>query len=172
MPRNSHTKLVKKVVSITEVQNLVMLPRLMEKWGLISESEVFRQALTFYYRKMEPIYTQPTPLQEAKLEKIVEVKKFKEMTDEEYALQTMHALILPDQKGQKWVVMHWFGNTISAKPLEGCKDWFSTRFDIVENHLTICKTLPIEEEIKKPSRVQLLSSMYDIIVSDETKPDQ
>lgn len=142
------------------------------EFGFFSFSEIVRRGILLAYREQVPPYKTPTLSSRIKEEELTEKLSVTKMSDEDYALKVIKGIILPGHDGIPYVVMHWFGNAIQAKPVEGCKDWFSTRFDIVENHHAISKAKPIEEAIKAPDVIRNLKSSYGIIVSDETISNQ
>lgn len=119
MPNKSQN-LRQKVVKITP-QLQEMLDTFTEKWGFISESEVIRQAILFYYRKMEPEYLKPSFKQVEKKREQEERERVSAMTNEEYAENIMKARILRDKDGKKYAITLLLANKIKITPLEQIK---------------------------------------------------
>lgn len=149
-----------------------LLNEIMELRGSNSRSQIIRDAIFEYRKSTKGFYLEDSPVMEAKRMQLAEKQRFEQMTDEEYALDVIHGLIFSNTSGTKFVVMHWYGNTVQAKPVAGCKDWFSPRYDIVETHLKLCEMDPIERAVKKPDVIRDLKSMYDIIIPDEEVKNQ
>lgn len=159
-------KKIKKLVSISERTNEYIF-RLMDKYGTTSYTEVIRRAVTELYDTEFPAYLEKSTAMRIREKRLTEEESFKTMPDEEYATKVLHGIILKDSTNTPYVIMHWFGNSLGAKPVLGCKDWFSTRMDIVENHHLLCKNTPIEEAIKTPYNIGFLKSAFDIDVENQ-----
>jgi Arc/MetJ-type ribon-helix-helix transcriptional regulator len=162
MPRKKGiNELIQKSVSITKEQNEIFLPRLMIKWGYISESEVFRQAISLLYRKMEPEYLKLSPNQEEKVKEKTEKEKFEAMNDEEYALSLTAIITKVPKTGEDVAIIHWFNNSVKVLSLKGFKDLPK---DVIENHKKLQLDLPIQEKVKETSWANFLSSRYEIVL--------
>lgn len=127
--------LKQKVIKINPNQQ-EMLDTFTQKWGFISESEVWRQALVFYYRKMEPEYLKPSATEQEKLDKKKNEERLKTMTDEEYVLNVMKALIFKDLDGEK-VVGHIGNNTVRFTPLNKIRSLIAMDEWFLTNHLKL-----------------------------------
>lgn len=167
MPKKIHTNLIKVTVSI-HPSHFARIEELLDNssWGFSSQSDIVRQALSQFFRKVEPEYLKPSLNQELKAKELSEQEKFEAMTDEEYA-RSLGAFIgtLP-KTGEVVAIIHWFYNTIKALSLEGFK---KLPQDIIENHNTLQAKNPIAEEVVK--QASWIKQTYGIIIGDEV-PNQ
>jgi len=134
------------------------------KFGFVSYSEIIRRGIFLAFREQQPAYKDPSPAGKIKQDKYQSKVSFEQMSDEQYAEEVLHAPVFHDNSGVPHVIMHWYGNTVQAKPVAGCKAWFSTRQDIIQNHLTRLKIQPIEDELKNPAIADMLRVMFNINV--------
>lgn len=128
------SNLVKKVIKITPQQQ-EMLDEVLDKWGIVSESEAIRQAITFWYRKMEPEYLKPSPKQTEKERELREKKRMETMSDEDYALEVMQARVFTARDGKRYAVIMTIANTIRVIPLEKVKSLDESDGFFRETHL-------------------------------------
>lgn len=127
--------LKQKVIKINPSQQ-DMLDIFTQKWGYISESEVWRQALLFYYRKMEPEYLKPSATEQDKISKKKNEEKLKTMTDEEYVLEVMKGIIMTDVDGNK-MAGHIGNNQVRFTPLNKIRTLIATDGWFLSNHLKL-----------------------------------
>lgn len=133
MPREKQD-LKQKVVKITpQLQD--MLDTFTEKWGFISESEVIRQAILFYYRKMEPEYLKPSPRQQKEIDEARAKKEVEDMTPEDYAKHIMKARLFTTPDGKKVAVTMTIANTIKIWNLDTIKETDAQDSFFRETHL-------------------------------------
>lgn len=115
-------KLYRKVVKISENQQ-EMLNVFLEKWGFVSESEVLRQAIVFFYKKWEPAYLQPSAREKGLEEEQRKAKKIQEMSDREFALEVVKGIIMKHRTGKEVVITLGLGNGFYVTQLDQIKIW-------------------------------------------------
>lgn len=162
MPRRPIQKLLAKSILITENQQ-PMLDAFMAKWGFISESEVFRQALTAFFRKYEPKYLQPSPYELEKEDEMEQKERLENMPLEDYARTQFHALVLSTQSGEKKAVIHNVGNSIRIIPLEKIREYFNDKISDLEYHLAKVQEMPLDKRLDDPYFKTLLLDKHDIV---------
>jgi len=114
--------LIQKVIKIHPSQQ-EMLDACTNNWGIISESDVFRQALTFFYRKMEPQYLKPSIQQMEKIDKRTEEEKMAAMSNEDWVEQIGRMKVVENADGEKYVVYFAIPYPRAVK-LEKAKEFF------------------------------------------------
>ncbi len=168
-----------KVKRNTKVVGVSILPKhqeyidhLMEQKAYMSASDVHRRAIEFLHEKTFPDYIfNKSAADNKRREELTETQKIEAMSEEEYATDMVNGIILEstqgENKGKKFVVIHWFGNSIGAVPLVGSKDFFITKPEFAENHKAINAGNPIDQEVKVPYSSGLLKKKYGIIITDD-----
>ena len=129
-------KSVPKLITLFP-QQILIINRFIEEKGFASASEVIRQALMFYHDKygFRP-YLEPTPGEEEKRKKLDKEKKLDAVPDDVFALQTLHAKIVNNEKGVPYALMHRLGNLVLAVPLSDVKDWAKDNQSDINYHLS------------------------------------
>lgn len=114
-------KLIRKVVNLNENQQ-EMLNVFTQKWGFISEADVIRQALTHYYRKMEPEYLKPSSREAERLRQQKEEERLARLTDEEYAREIMRARVFKSDTGKKYAVTMTIANRVKIWAMDTMRE--------------------------------------------------
>lgn len=128
--------LIKKVVKL-HPQQKEMLEEVVDKWGILNESEAIRQAITYWYRKMSPEYLKLTPRQQERQEMLKMERRIEEMSGEEYATDVMNARIMTATDGKKFAVLMSIANGIKVFPVEQVKDIDKQDSFYKETHLRL-----------------------------------
>lgn len=160
MPKITHEKLIKDTFSLHPAHYARIEEMLKNStWGFSSKSDIVRQALSQFFRKVEPEYLKPTVNQELKAKEISDKQKFEAMSDEEFA-ESLGAVITKLPKtGEEVAIIHWFYNSIKALSLKGFKDLPD---DIVENHKALNAENPVKDEVIK--KATWLKTTYGIVL--------
>lgn len=128
------SNLHQKVIKINDQQQ-AMLDVFTEKWGFVSESEVFRQALLWFYRKTEPEYTKPSPLQEEKARRLAEERRTAAMSEEEYNDEFVGGHVTGAQpNGKRYVLLYAWGNMVRPVELDLLRTTLKQMPDLAEVH--------------------------------------
>lgn len=134
--------------------------------GKASTSDVIRQALEYYHRKLYPDYIyRLTPAGEEKRRKLAEQEAANLVSDEEFAVQHLKSLIRTKKDGTRAVILHTIANSVKVIPLEGIKLWAHDNEHAVTFHLDLVKERSLEETINHPWIKQELEATYGIITT-------
>lgn len=124
-------------------QHVEILETFTEKHGFLSEAEVIRQALVFFYRKFEPAYLKPTVTQKIKEKAISEKEKLEKMPDVEYCETIVKGIIVKNPQGKEFVLYHGWARDLRCLPVDVAKEFFAKHADFLDNHLVQLKDRPV-----------------------------
>lgn len=122
-----------------------------KKYGYLSASEIVRRGILLAYREQKPAYKDETAKGLMRQKDVEEKEDFESVPDKDFATETLKGMVVPDDKGAQWVLIHQQGNWINNIPLEGIKDWFKKHPLDVNYHL---------EKLKEESLEKALDSKY------------
>lgn len=126
--------MIRKVIKIAE-QHQQMLDEMIEKRGIISESEAIRQAIDFWYEKKSPEYLKPSPKQAEKQKELEEQKRIEQMSDYDYAIEIMKARVLVAKDGTQYAAILTASNLIKFVPLLQIKEFDQSDSWFREEHM-------------------------------------
>lgn len=156
-------KAVQKMISIFPAHQ-VMIDRFLLVKGIASTSELFRQALVFYYEETFKDAYDTVRKQQLEAQQVKAMEE-KFVTDEEFALQTLNALIVKDSLENKFFIIYWFQNKEFAHfPLVGVKEWALENKAAIEDHLRFSKEKPIKDFDFSQYSKDLYERNYGIIL--------
>lgn len=154
--------LVTKTVNLGLV-HIEIVNNFIEKKGMVSESDVVRQALMFMHEKTFPDYVfHVSPEKMKKFEEKEEEKRMKNISDEEYCTTVLKAPIFDSPTDGRVVVLHTIANSIKVLPVKGIKDFLDRRKDMIQLHMNA--SVPILEKIKEPMPRSILQQDYGIVL--------
>lgn len=135
MKRNNTNKLMQKLVSIYPV-HLQIIDHFINDGRATSDSDVVRQALIFFHDKTYPNYIfKLSPAGKLKEKVLAKEEAFQSLPDEQYATETLNAVIIKNDAGKDYVMLRQLGNSAVAVPLEEIKEWAEKNQDMVSFHL-------------------------------------
>lgn len=128
-------KAVRRGFAITPI-HLAMIDELMQKLGILSQSDVVRQAIAEYYRKNLPPYLKPSPAGQIKQKRLAKEAVIETMTDKEFAFKTLKdTAIVKDLQGVEHFLYFTIGNAAKPHPLDQVKEWAATYKIDLDYHL-------------------------------------
>lgn len=114
---------LKTLVTLTPLHKS-MIDRFMAEKGMLSQADVVRQAITFFYSKHFPNYVdRETVAGQLKKKTLQEQEAYDKLTDEDYIKQNFpDAIFTVNSSSIPYVVIQGYGNALTAYPVEGFKD--------------------------------------------------
>ena len=155
---------IPKMVTLFPV-HVDMIEKIINEKGMASMSEVVRSAIISFYHGFYPTYKAETAAGKLKEKKLSEIEEYESITDEDFAKQTLSGLVLPNDKSELMVLLHWVGNTLKPVPLAGIKKWAEVNEPAVNFHLSKLKSLPVTEMLSDYMK-QNLKNSYGIVVPE------
>lgn len=120
-----------------------------DKGTFTSASDVVRQALEFFHDKTYPNYIfRLSPTQQLKAQELESKKEAEALPNEQFALENLKALVLPDTTGKLFFIIYWFQSKEFAHfPLEEVKTWFLEEANkaAINKHLEFSKDVLVKD---------------------------
>lgn len=164
MKNKATEKLLKKLVSL-HPKHVNILQHFIDDGRATSESDVVRQALMFYHDKTYPNYIfQLSPAAKRKKKELEQEESFEAVTDGEFATKTLKGVVVADQNGKDFVLIHQIANMVLPVPVDSVKDWFQGHKQDVEFHFNKLKDRSVEEAMENNAVKYALKTSYGIVI--------